>query len=441
MSVLITVLWIICLISLVYVIAAGLGGFFRLVASLFRLSGYAEALHNSPHERQTSDDNLPLSLILPACDDDPAPAKTLKSLLAVNYPEYEVIAVCNGAKSGALMELVKAFDMLAVPQPIRLQVKSQQVRVVYRSAMYPNLIVLDKAGTTRADALNAGLNISRYPVVVSLPAGNTLEKDALEHIAAPFMRSHKVVALGGLPRVGSHKRLPRGPLGWLGQAAFLRAYPADFAIPENGRLRLIPGAYGAFRKQTVIDMGGFTPRCEETEMTARLHRKLTNAKKPHSIDLLPAPLSQNRAEKKATNIFAQQMQWQKALVSALWRNKSMTLNPKYGKAGTLDMPYYWFFDVLGPVLEILGCIIVPLGFAMGWIGAPFFWFFFAVEVLLGIVVSLASLMTQELIDSDHPSLTRLTRLVAAAILGNIGYRQVMLFCRVAGMLVPAEENA
>jgi len=434
MTIFVTVITIICIAALVYAVIAGYGGLVRLISSLLHISNYAETLHNSPHQRSAADDAVPISLILPDCDVDIHVARTVLGLLELEYPEYEVIAICNRARSNSLDRLLRAFEMVKVEQPIRKVLPMEEVRGVYRSARRPNLIVIDKSGSEYSDALNAGVNVSRYPLFITLVAGSVLPKNQLEKVAAPFALSHKVVALGGLPRMRSTSRRPQGVLGWLQQADFLRSYPADFAIPEDNRLRLIPGAYGAFRKSAVIAEGGFTPGCEETEMVAKLHRKLNEAGKEHAIELLPEPIADTPAVSKFSGFIKSHRRWQAALMQALWDGQNTSRSAKEIRGSALDRPYYWFFEVAGPVIELLGCILVPVSFALGWVSAPLFWAYIITEVFLGMLVSLASLLTQEIIDSDRPSFSRLCKLILAAIAGNIGYRQLVLLLRLIGMI-------
>ena len=434
MNILIAAAATLCAVALGYVLIAGFGGLVRLVSSLTRLAGYAETRQNSPHKRTAADDAIPISILLPDCDNDLKVTRTVNMLLAQDYPEFEVIAVCNGKRSGSLARLVQAFDMVPVEQPIRRVLPMGEVRAVYRSARRPNLIVLDRAQLAYSDALNTGVNVARYPLFITLVAGSVLPKNQLEKVAAPFALSHKVVALGGLPRMRSPSRKPHGTLGWLQQADFLRSYPADFAIPEDNRLRLIPGAYGAFRKAAVVAEGGFTPGCEETEMVARLHRSLSAKGKEHSIGLLPEPIAAPAAASRAAGFFKSHRRRQASLMQALWDGGSVSDSTKERKASGLDKPYYWFFEVLGPVLELLGCLLIPVSFALGWVGPELFWAFLFTEVLLGMLVSLAALLTQEFIDSDKPDAARLRKLILAAIVSNLGYRQLVLVFRLIGML-------
>lgn len=437
MSIVISIILVVNIVAFIYVLLAGYDGLVRLVLSLLGLSGYAETLHNSPHERLADADNtMPTSIILPDCDKDLEPQQTVLGLLDLDFPEYEVIAVCDAASGNSLPKLVEAFDMIPVRQPIRRVVEMRAVRTVYRSPKYPSLIVLDKESGGRHDAINAGINVSRFPLFITLTAGSVLRRDALRQITAPFMKSFKVVAVGGLPRVGGKNGEVKGFIPSMEEAEYLRNFPAGLAVPSNNKLPLIPGAFCAFRKKPVMEAGGFVVGGSETEMMLRLKRVLMQQQRSNKVELFSEPVFNTEPPRGLGGLFRQRRVWQKDLVTTMWRNKSMTFNPKYRRVGMFDMPYYWLFDVLGPIIELIGCISIPVCFALGLVGWELMLGFLAAEVLLGMVVSLAGVASQQIIDDTQRPLGKLVKLVVCALANNILYRQLILLFRVMAMFMP-----
>ena len=437
MSIAATIFGIAGIIGFIAILLVCYNGMVRLISSLFRLSGYAQTLQNSPHQRMLdADSSMPVSLILPDCDTDAGIEETVRSLLALDYPEYEVIAVCDSRRSDAMKRLVGAFGMVSIRQPIRRTLEMQPKRAVYRSPEYPGLIVLDKPWAGRHDALNAGVNISRYPLFAVLGEGVRLTASGLVDLAQPFAKSHKVVAVGGLPRVDTGDGTGGGPLAGLQQAEYLRSYPAGLAVPGQRKLPLVPGAFGAFRKQTVIERGGFAPGGSATEMMLRTHRQLVNRRTSHEVELLAKPVFKAEAPRGLGGLFRQHRRWQKDIMNTLWHNRGMTFNPRYGRGGLFDIPVCWLFEVILPVVELLACIAIPVGFALGFCGSTLFLAFLAAEVLFNIVVSLTAVVSQQMLESDSPSLSRLLNLLVCAILNNVLYRQILLLFRVIAMFTP-----
>ena len=436
MNVWITILLIIDLAAIIYILLVGYDGLVKHAMSLFRIADYAEALQNSPRNRELSPDSyIPTSLILPDCDKDPTAVEMVKDLLTLDYPEYEIIAVCNGSRSESLQKLIDAYSMVKIPQPIKRSVPMGEVRAVYRSPKYMNLIVIDREEILRYDALNVGINVSRYPLFIILGAGHRLEKNALTHIAVSFSRSFSVVAVGSLPRIK-----PRGKslsaLDSLQETEYLRTFPAGLTVPGHKRMSVMPGTFGAFRKQTVITEGGFINSGSETEMVVRLSRQNTTTTKKYEIDMLPDPVFESDPPRNLPELFRQRMQWQADTVSSLWHNRKILFNPKYGRAGLFDAPYYWLFTVIGPLLELIGCIAIPLSYAFGIVGLNVLLIFLALELLLGTVVSLSAIVSQEVLDSGTPSSEQTARRILCAIINNFGYRQILLFFTNVGFLFP-----
>lgn len=130
----------------------------------------------------------------------------------------------------------------------------------------------------------------------------------------------------------------------------------------------------------------------------------------------------------------QRKRWQIGLVSSLLMHKKMLLNPKYGRIGMVALPYYWLFEMIGPFLETIGYITVPLSFFFGIINVNFFLGFYAVSVLYGIVLSIGALLLEENTFKKYPSIGQLMKLTFYALIDNFGYRQLNTLYRVEAML-------
>ena len=434
MRVFITVLMVVNITAIIYVLFVGYDGLIKLAKSLFGMGEFSETLHNAPRKRQMSVESaMPISIILPDCDNDPNIIGTIKELLALEYPEFEVIMVCDSLKSNASESIANAFSMAKIHQPIKKSVPMGEVRAVYRSSQYMNLTLLGKESVGRYDAMNAGVNISHYPLFVILDTGRRLEKDALAQIALSFARNFSVVAVGSLPRIRERKNKPLGFIGSLQEAEYLRTFPAGLAIVDKRRLAVIPGAFGAFRKETVIKENGFIPGGSETEMVVRLTRGNRKRQEQYEVEMLPTSVLVSEPPKGIKQLVRQRIKWESETFFSLWANKRMFFNPGYGRAGMLDTPYYWLFTIIGPFIELIGCIVVPLSFAFGIIGIDLFMAFLAVELLLNTVVSLSAVVSQEILDSDVSSTERTFRRTICAILNNFGYRQLLLLFSIFGI--------
>ena len=434
MNVIYTILMVINISAIVFVMLVGYDGLIKLGKSLYKLIIDTETIRYLHRKHRLSDENaMPVTLILPDCSTDPDNAAIIKELMELDYPGYEVIAMCDSNKNNDALSLLKSeYSLISVDQPVKISIPTPQVRSTYRSPSHGNLTVVDLDCTSRHDAINAGINYSHYPMVVILGSGYSIDPISLSEIATLFAGNHNVVASGGLPRIHKNKR-SMGFLGSLQETEYLRTFPAGLAIPGHKRLSVVLSSFGAFRKQNVIALGGFPPGGSETEMVVRLSRDIISEKESKNIPLPPNPVLDTEPLQNFGTLIRQRMEWQSAMAFTLWTHKGMLFNPKYGKAGMIDVPYLWLFHIVIPIIECLGCITIPVSFAIGLIGFDIFLMFLTVEFIFGTLVSLSAIASQQIIDNERPSLNKLLRQAFSAIINNFGYRQFLLLFRVAGL--------
>ncbi|HPS81944.1 MAG TPA: glycosyltransferase family 2 protein, partial [Candidatus Limiplasma sp.] len=390
---------------------------------------------------------IPVSLIVPAYNEEATILDTIRNLLKLNYPEYEIIVINDGSKDQTLPLLIEQFGMVAIEQPYKRSVASQPIRKVYRTSQHGNLIVIDKENGGKADALNAGINFSRYPVIVSMDADSVLEKEALIRIVAPFLQDNTVIAVGGVVRISSgcviedgdikDIRLPKSALGKLQTVEYLRSFfTGRIGAASMGMLLIISGAFGAFRKEAVIAVGGYTTQCigEDMELVVKLHRYMKNNGKPYKISFLPDPICWTQPPDNLRDLYKQRKRWQIGLINVLLRHRDMAFNPKYGKTGMIMLPYYWIFEFIGPVFETLGYFVVPLSWWLGVISWQFALLFFLLVVLVGLILSLGAILQESFAMRKFPKMSQILTLAAFALVDNFGFRQFNTIIRFIGFL-------
>lgn len=447
-SILYAILMVINSLSLIYMIGITLTYFIQLIYSGIALGEYVKYLRFSDYRRYIDSSNMiPVSLIVPAYNEEATIIETIKNLLKLNYPEYEIIVVNDGSKDQTLALLVEKFGMIPIEQPYKKSVPSMPIRTVYRTSQHGNLILIDKENGGKADALNAGINFSRYPVVVSMDADSVLEKEALIRIIAPFLQDNTVVAVGGVVRISSgcviqdgeikEVRLPKTMLGKLQTVEYLRSFfTGRIGAAAMGMLLIISGAFGAFRKDAVIAVGGYTTHCigEDMELVVKLHRGLRKAGKPYKISFLPDPICWTQPPENLKDLYKQRKRWQIGLINVLLRHRDMAFNPAYGKTGMLMLPYYWVFEFIGPLFETMGYFVVPLSWWLGVISWKFALLFFLLVVMVGLILSLGAIMQESYAMRKFPKMSQILTLATYALLDNFGFRQFNTIIRFIGFL-------
>ena len=389
---------------------------------------------------------LPITVIAPAFNEELSIVQSTKALLALEYPEHEVIVVNDGSSDSTLDVLIEAFGM---EETQRTQIAALQVTEVYRtfhSRRYPNLLVVDKENGRKADAANAGIGFARTPLVCIIDADSIIEPDGLLRAAEPFMYDDgRLVAVGGAIRIANGCTIRGGSLQKIGIAdtmvprfqvvEYLRAFLMNrVANAHMNTLMLISGAFGLFRRSTLVEMGGYRHDTvgEDLELVVRMHRHMRDQKRDYRIDFVPDIVCWTEAPAELDGLDNQRARWQQGALETLQRHRGMILNPRYGRIGLLAMPQIVLEDVLGPPAELLGYLVLPAAALLGLLDPMMAVAFFFVSVVFGCVLSLGTLALEEQQLRRTPSAKDLLRLGAAAVLENFGYRQINILYRLAG---------
>ena len=432
---------------LVYFVAINGTYFCLLFLSYFSVLKYRRRIQ---HERWRRIIQSPLtisvSIIAPAYNEEVTIEESVQSLLLLEYPNFEVIVVNDGSKDNTLEKLKAVFNLHPIPADIEQQVSCEEILGVYRSPDNPNLIVVDKVNGGKADALNAGINISRYPVICAIDADSLIEGGALLRVVKPFLeRPEKTVAVGGIIRVANGCTIKAGrvvkiglPRAWLPliqTVEYLRA----FLFGRSGwgalnSLLIISGAFGVFRKDIVISIGGYRRDTvgEDMELVVRMHRYLREQKREYEVHFLPDPVCWTEVPDSLKVLGRQRNRWQRGLIDSLRIHRRMMLNPRYGLIGMIAFPNFVFFEMLAPMVELSGLLIVPVSYALGIVDFLFFALYLTVAILVGAILSTGSVVLEELSFRRYPKTMDLLRMIAVGYLENFGYRQLTVWWRFKG---------
>lgn len=433
---------------LFYVLVINFIYFIQLILSAFSLSDYIKKMLYSDYEKYISSENMiPISVLVPAYNEEETIVESLKSLLSLNYPTYEIVVINDGSKDSTLNRVIEAFDLALINQPIRYHVKTKKVKGIYKNLDIPNLVLIDKENGGKADALNIGINISKYPIFASIDADSILESDSLIRVIMPFLEDKNTIAVGGIVRIAngssfkngkiSKVKLPTSSIAMFQVVEYLRAFlTGRMGWDSLSSLLIISGAFGAFRKSEAIEVGGYTVGTvgEDMELVVRLHEYMRKNKRKYRIKFLPDPVCWTQAPEKLKDLRTQRRRWQIGLMDSLLRHKKMFFNPRYGMIGMFATPYFWIFEMLGPIIEIIGYIFIPLSYIVGILNVKFFILFLTASILYGILLSIGAILLEEYTFSKYPSISQLLKLSFYGILENFGYRQLTVLFRIEGII-------
>lgn len=385
----------------------------------------------------------PVSVIVPAFNEETGIIESVRSLLSLRYPVFEVVVVNDGSTDGTLARLVEAFDLRPSRSVYRKSVPTEPVRGIYRSPVHPRLIVVDKVNGRKADAMNAGLNISRYPLFCAVDSDSLLEKDALLKVVRPFLEDPaRTVGAGGVIRLSNGCAVRDGqvievgiPRNWIARfqvLEYLRAFLGGrMGLSMLRSTLIVSGAFGLFRKDVAMACGGYRRDSitEDMDLVVRMQKHLHEQGKPYRFYFIPDPICWTEAPEKLRVLAGQRSRWHRGLVETLFRSRRMMFNPRYGVAGLFALPFYAVFEMIGPFIEVLGYALFITHVVLGRVNYPFAVIFFFVAVFYGTFVSLLAILLEELSSHRYPRPRDILVLTLAGIAENLFYRQYLAIVR------------
>ncbi len=379
----------------------------------------------------------PLSIIVPAYNEEATIVTNVRALLSLEYPEYEVIVVNDGSTDRVLEKLIESFRLVEIEKPIRLVLSHKPVRRVFLSLDHPNLMVLDKENGGKTDALNAGINASSFPLFCSIDADSILDREGLLRTGRLFVEDKKVIAVGGIVRVLngleiekgeiSHIHTPHKAIELFQAVEYTRGFLSGRTSWNSiGSLLILSGTYAVFRKDMVVAVGGYRNTVgEDMDLVVRLHKYCRDNDIPYKILFVPDPVCHTQVPGDLKSLLRQRHRWQRGLMQSLMYSKKMFLRPKYGSIGMFGFPYFLFVEGLGPAVEFLGyASLVPLYF-LGLLNWQFLFLFFLVAVLWAMWINIGSILLDNILYKRYKSLGDILKLCAFGFLEMFGYRQLI----------------
>ncbi|HEX2139241.1 MAG TPA: glycosyltransferase [Woeseiaceae bacterium] len=391
--------------------------------------------------------DLPISVIVPAYNEAATIITSTRAMLQLEYPDYEVLVINDGSKDETLQKLIEEFGLQPFPEAYRQRVPCKRVRGVYGSPRYPMLRVIDKEnGGSKADAMNAGINACRYPIICAVDADSILQPDSLRRAVRPFLEDPDVVAAGGTVRIANGCKvrggfleevgLPRNFLALVQVVEYLRAFLfGRMGWDYLNSVLIVSGAFGMFDKETVVRVGGYRDDAigEDMELILRMHRLLRQEGRRYRITFVPDPICWTDAPEDAGTLRKQRIRWQHGLGQSLMMHGDLLFQRKGGAVSWVAMPFFYVFELFGPAVELAGYVFMIVAGLAGWIPWETTAVFFCLALGLGVLLSTSALVLEEMSFHVYPRARDLLKLFLVAIVENFGYRQLTVWWRLKGL--------
>jgi cellulose synthase/poly-beta-1,6-N-acetylglucosamine synthase-like glycosyltransferase len=398
-----------------------------------------------------------VSIIVPGYNEEQSILQSVQSLLNLNYPDFEVIVVNDGSKDRTLAVLKDGFDLQPanrsisdIVQPNSGGISTAPIHGVFQSSSVDRLLVIDKVNGGKADSLNAGILHAQGEYVVCIDSDSLLEPHALLHLMRSTLDSDvPTMAIGGniIPvngcsvSKGSIRDIhtPENRLALIQTLEYFRAFIIGrMGWAKLGSLLIISGAFGAFQRKVVIEIGGYLTGSgsqhldtvgEDMELVVRLRKHLYAKGIHHRVQYVHTANCWTEVPEQLSSLLLQRDRWNRGLMEVITVHRDMIFRRKYGVLGWFALPYFYLFELLGPFLETGGYISAFLALILGIANIPTIILLFSISLGLGTFISMMSLIV-----ADKNVLyfrgRDFRRLLGASVLENFGYRQLFGMQRV-----------
>lgn len=454
-----------CCMLCIYAILAYLS--FRNVRRFKKRSEYVD------YTKLLSSPLLPgISVIAPAFNEGLSIIMNVRSLLTLNYPEFEVIIVNDGSTDDTLEQLIREFEMTEVEYAYDEKIVTQPMKRIFKSVnpIHSRLLVIDKVnGKSKADASNAGINASSYKYFLCTDVDCILEKNTLLKMIKPFMDEEdrkikqvgepcpecgythviedqvRVIASGATLRLGNscevedgiitRVRPPKKILPRFQEMEYIRAYvlgkmgwSAINCVPN------VSGGLGLFDKEIAVKAGGYDARsfAEDMDIVTRMCAYMIDNKLKYAVRYIPS--SQCWTEGPATlKVFGRQRtRWGRGLAEIMTIHKKILLNPRYGRLGLVVLPYNLLFEFLAPIIEVLGIgyyIYLILNNHINW---PFALALLIFAYLFSVMITTLAILWDQLTFRHYKTGYEVVQLSGMAFLEPLIYHPLIVFFALKG---------
>lgn len=391
-----------------------------------------------------------ISIIAPAYNETLNIVENVRSLLSNHYANYDVIIVNDGSKDDTLEKLIEAYELVKVDYLINNQVPTKPLRKgVFKSTnpAFEKLIVVDKENGGKADALNLGLNISTHRYTACIDVDCLLQEDSLQKMVKPFLEAtdKKVIAAGGVIRIANsciirdgklidvnlpNNKIVRGQI-----LEYLRAFLLGrMAWSKLNGLLVISGAFGLFDKKIALEVGGYDTNTvgEDMEIIVRMRRYMEEKKIKYRVAFIPDPLCWTEAPDNYKILTSQRNRWTRGTIETLKKHRKVGFNPKYHSLGILSYPYWFFFERLAPIVEILGVFYFSLLIITNNIVWQYAILFIIVAYLFVVLFSIITIITEELTYHQYNKKGMGLQLIKTAFLEPITNHPFILYAALKG---------
>ena len=348
--------------------------------------------------------DLPVSIIVPAYNESVTIVDSINSLLALDYRLYEIVIIDDGSQDDTAQKLIDEFELKCIRRPIHRELVCQPEEAIYEAMVNDvNVTLICKKNGGKGDALNMGINACRHPYFICMDADSKLQKNSLTEIVEPLFEDDTVVAVGGMIFISQcirvengnavGYRLPPNLLVCMQAVEYSRSFLASRILMDsfNGNL-IISGAFGLFKKSTVVAAGGYSAENlgEDMELVLKLHVYCRNNQIKYRIGYQSNAVCMTQAPARFRDLKTQRRRWHIGLLQSMFTHRQVMFNLKFGLVSFFSYFYYLAYELMAPAIELLGIVTIILALFLTVLNIEYMIVFLVVYAIYGTIISLSA---------------------------------------------------
>lgn len=427
----------------------------------------------NPTKKDYNWNQHPVSIIVPAYNEEVSIAHCANMLLRLDYPNYELIIVNDGSSDNTLEKLLNEFPL----EEQQVEKDTQTLNTSNICKIYTHsdlkLIVIDKVNGGKADSLNAGINYATGLYVCTIDADSLLDNQALKSVVRPFVEDSRTMVSGGQLAASNDvtlqnnqvvsSKMPRNIWVLWQIIEYIKSFMVSrIGLSKINALLLMSGAFSMFRRDELLKVGGFLSAqnnhpyikkhigtgkqtvCEDMEIVLRLFKYRHDSKQKAKTKFIPGPVCWTELPEKGKNLFKQRARWHQGLIESLYIHRSMIFEPRYGATGLLGMPYYLIFEMISPIIKVLAIVFIILAgmldmLNLQWVLLMLVSIILLTAIITSVITAIIEYWSLSQSATNRDALRYKTfkdwlMLIFAGILGEFSYSFYKLFAQLNGFV-------
>lgn len=386
-----------------------------------------------------------VSIVIPMHNEGCAVVESIDAALSSDYPNLEIIVVNDGSNDRCLTHVIERYGLEQSSRQRHTRLGLLDPIALYNCAAHPNLLLVDKPHSGKADSLNTGMDYASGSHICCMDADSIMLPDSLPKLITKFINEPNLVALGGAVAPSNQLCIRDGQIVRLEEPSTILEriqvveYLRSFTLWRTGwsyldGLLIISGAMTVFTREALINIGGFRADTvtEDLDVILRLHEYYCEQKQPYHIWTVPNVICWTRTPRTLRQLKRQRERWMIGALQCLTKNARLVLNARNRTLGCVALPHLILIEIFAPIIELIGLLALFASATMGILSYQSAIIYgFLVYALTGFY-SWNAIYAGDVYFKNYSALHDDLRVGLVGLIEPIGYRQLDSLWRIIG---------